>query len=109
MAQEKAGRALTDAEVAEYAFYHNNQIAIPDEYANVVSESSTPGVTYRFATAEEVKAAKDEAERNLKVQEEAAALDNRLRTAAIKANAKKNELQVPDRPAEAVAAPVVQR
>lgn len=105
MAKDDDGRMLTREEIDDYLSYHNQQLALPDKYANVIPESNTAGRTYRFATAEEIKAAQDEAAAADKAREAGAARDKAARDETSKRMAKSRELSVPDRPGDAGAPP----
>jgi topoisomerase IA-like protein len=98
-AESSAGQVLSPAEVDEYLMYHNQQLPLPDKFANVTVTSSVQGLTYRYATEEQLKAASDEAAANLKASEADAARNKAAREAAMKANAEAvNRVVVPQMP-----------
>lgn len=96
----KEGQQLSDADVAEFASYHNAGLAVPDKFADVVQESTGPqGTVYRYATAEEKRTAKEQAEALQAATEQHERFLARARAEAIKAGQPADV--IPPKPADA--------
>lgn len=84
MASNRAGQALTAEEVAEFAAYGNQGLALPDKFNGVVAESINGSRIYRYPTAEEVKAGEEASKAAEAAQDADTKLNQRVMAEAAK-------------------------